>query len=127
VPRRQPQEPKLPVTLAGRRQLPNSEAELAAHSKAMAGYNKEKAKYDEGVEYHGRSRGLKRSHHDHNSTNNGNRIDLSGLNPKNQTAKSTLKTWFGRPRAEISTNFKSTMKNCQKSKFANCHRVACIF
>jgi hypothetical protein len=61
----------LPVTFAGRRQLPNSEAELAAHSKAMAGYNKEKAKYDEAVEYHGRSRSLKRSHPDH-STNNGN-------------------------------------------------------
>jgi hypothetical protein len=31
VPRRQPQEPQLPVTFVGGRQLPNSEAELAAY------------------------------------------------------------------------------------------------
>jgi hypothetical protein len=31
VPRRQPQEPQLPVTFVGGRQLPNSEADLAAY------------------------------------------------------------------------------------------------
>jgi hypothetical protein len=71
VPRRPPQEPRLPVTLGpGGLILPNSEAELAAHRNASAEFIKESARYNEAVQSRSRSSGsLKRSHRDLNSGN----------------------------------------------------------
>jgi hypothetical protein len=74
VPRRQPQEPQLPVTFAaGGRALPNSEAELAAHAKALIEFKKELEKFNEAIEaLRSRSRGSKRSHHGPSDKGNGN-------------------------------------------------------
>jgi hypothetical protein len=69
-----PQEPKLSVTYGGGQALPNSEAEMAAHGKAMAEFDKELARYNEAIEGQSRSRnrGQKRSHHGPSGNGNGN-------------------------------------------------------
>jgi hypothetical protein len=84
APRRRPQEPQLPKTLVGDRIQPNSEAELSAHVKAMAEFEKEMATYNEAIEA-GRSRGncgLKCSNQGQNSGNGNNSYNpnISGLN-----------------------------------------------
>jgi hypothetical protein len=69
------------VTYAGGHALPNSEAELAAHGKAMIEYNKELAKYNEAIEAQNKSRnrGSKRSHHGPSDKGNGNYNNDSNL------------------------------------------------
>jgi hypothetical protein len=84
APRRRPQEPQLPKTLVGDRIQPNSEAELSAHVKAMAEFEKEMATYNEAIEAGGSrgNRGLKRSNQGQNSGNGNNSYNpnISGLN-----------------------------------------------
>jgi hypothetical protein len=56
LPRRPPQEPRLPVTLgSGGVILPNSDAELAAHRNASAEFAMESARYNEAVSTRSRS------------------------------------------------------------------------
>jgi hypothetical protein len=81
LPRRPPQEPRLPVTLgSGGVILPNSDAELAAHRIASAEFAKESDRYNKAANTRSRSTSssLKRNHRDLNS-GNGN-FKLNNMN-----------------------------------------------
>jgi hypothetical protein len=84
LPRRPPQEPRLPVTLGpGGQILPNSEAELAAHRKVKAEFIKDSARYNEAKSRSTSGGSLKRSHRDLNS-GNGNYNQINSDNHANR-------------------------------------------